>query len=73
MYLGEMLLLVSGKDLHMVKVLNRAFVAGLYVKLLEKCIGEVWSVSARSGTKQERRRERFGGVEDSRDIAVEGE
>lgn len=73
MYLGEMLLLVPRKDLHVVEVLNGALVTRLYVKLLEKGICEVWSVGTRSCTKQQRRRERFGGVKDTGNVAIEGE
>ena len=73
MYLGEMLLLVPGKNLHVIEVVNRAFVTGLYMKLLEEDIGKVWSVGTRSGTKQKRRGECFGGVKDIRDVAIEGE
>ena len=73
MYLGEMLLLVSRKDLDMVEVLNRALVTGLYVKLLEKGSCKVRSVGARSCTKQKWRRERFSSVKDAGNVTVEGE
>lgn len=73
MYLGEMLLLVPGKDLHVVKILNRTFVTRLYVKLLEEGICQVWGVGTRSCTKQKWRRKRFGGVKNTRNVAVEGE
>ena len=56
----------------MVEVLNRALITGLYVELLEKSIREVGSMGTRSGAKQKRRRERFGGVKDAGDVAVEG-
>ena len=68
-----MLLLVSGKDLHVVEVLDRAFITGLYVKLLEERICEVWCMGTGSCTEQKRRGERFGGVKDSRNVVVEGE
>ena len=57
----------------MVEILDRALVAGLYVKLLEKGVREVGSVGTRSRTQQEGRRERFGGVKDAGHVAVEGE
>ena len=57
----------------MVKVLDRALVAGLYVKLLEEGVGEVGRVGTRSRTEQEGRRERFGRVKDAGHVAVEGE
>ena len=73
LYLGEVLLLVPGKDLHMVEVLNRALVTRLYVKLLEEGVCQVWGVGPRSCSKQKRRRERFSGVKNTGNVAVEGE
>ena len=57
----------------MIEILNRALATGLYVKLLQKGVGEVWCMGARGRAKKKRRGERFGGVKDTGNVTVEGE